>query len=151
MRVKGSGIGLWTPTQYASGFLVDARGLIVTNQRALSTATAVETQVTPAVKVPATVLASDATRDVAILWINPSVITAATPLSLGCGQTRPPIANGQDVYALGARLRAGTGLTAGVVTGVGRTVCLRWRCGHTEQRRDDEDGQGQASLDPDGP
>ncbi|MGH6689099.1 MAG: hypothetical protein ACREF4_00235, partial [Gammaproteobacteria bacterium] len=40
-------VGLWTPTQHASGFVVDARGLIVTNQRVVGTATSAEAQFTP--------------------------------------------------------------------------------------------------------
>jgi len=65
-RWQNSVIGLWTPTQHASGFVVDARGLIVTNQRVVGTATSAEAQVTPDVKVRATVLAVDVTRDIAI-------------------------------------------------------------------------------------
>ena len=43
---QDSVVALWTPTQHASGFLVDARGLIVTNQRVVGTATSVEAQFT---------------------------------------------------------------------------------------------------------
>ena len=123
-RAQASVVALWTPTQHASGFVVDARGLIVTNQRVVSTATAAEAQLAPDIKVQATVLASDPTRDVAILWVNPSVITSVPPLSLGCGQTRPPIANRQDVYAVAAELTGRKGLTPGNVTGVGPRLLL---------------------------
>src|SRR5262245_3691238 len=94
-RWQESVVALWTPTRHASGFVVDARGLIVTNQRVVGTATSAEVEVTPDIKVKATVLVSDPSRDVAILWINPSVITSLHPLPLGCGQTRPSVMNGQ--------------------------------------------------------
>src|SRR5438552_14291742 len=112
-------VGLWTPTQYASGFVVDARGLIVTNQRIVGTATSAEAQITPDIKVKAAVVASDPTRDVAILWVNPSVVSSLRPMALGCGQTRPALDNGQELYALGALVTGQKHLTFGAVTGVG--------------------------------
>ena len=115
--------GLWTPTQHASGFLVDARGLIVTNQRVVGTATSVEAQLTDT-KVRATVLAVDPVRDVAILWINPSMFTSLRPLPLGCGQTRPSVANGQELYTIGAEMTGRKRLTLGDVTGVGPRLLL---------------------------
>ena len=117
-------VGLWTPTQYASGFVVDARGLIVTNQRVVGTATSAEAQITPDVKVKAAVVASDPTRDVAILWVNPSVVSSVRPVALGCGQTRPALGNGQELYALGALVTGQKHLTFGEVTGVGPRLLL---------------------------
>jgi S1-C subfamily serine protease len=117
-------VGLWTPTQHASGFVVDARGLIVTNQRVVGTATSVEAQFTPDIKVKATVLASDPTRDVAILWVNPSVVASLPPLPLGCSQARPSVANGQELYALGVQMTGQRRLTIGGVTGVGPRLLL---------------------------
>ena len=123
-RSRGSVVALWTPTQHASGFVVDARGLILTNQHVVGGATAVEAQLTSEVKVRATVVAVDPTRDVAILWANPSVIASLPPVPLQCGQTRAAITNGQKLYALGADLTGHTGLTPGNVTGVGPRLLL---------------------------
>jgi hypothetical protein len=117
-------VGLWTPTQHASGFVVDARGLIVTNQRVVGTATSAEAQFTPDIKVKATVLASDPTRDVAILWVNPSVVASLRPVPLGCSQTRPSVANAQELYTLGAQMTGQKRLTLGGVTGVGPRLLL---------------------------
>jgi len=117
-------VGLWTPTQHASGFVVDARGLIVTSQRVVGTATSAEAQFTPDIKVKATVLASDPTRDVAILWVNPSVVASLRPLPLECSQTRPSVANGQELYTLGAQMTGQKRLTLGGVTGVGPRLLL---------------------------
>jgi hypothetical protein len=117
-------VGLWTPTQFASGFVVDARGLIVTSQRVVGTATSAEAQVTPDIKVTATVLASDPTRDVAILWVDPSVVGSLRPLPLGCGQTRPPVANAQELSSLSAQMTGQKRLTIGEVTGVGPRLLL---------------------------
>jgi Trypsin-like peptidase domain len=117
-------VALWTPTQHASGFVIDARGLIVTTAHAVGMATSAEAQFGPDIKVRATVLAVDSTRDVAILWVNPSVISSLTPLPLGCGQTRPSVTNGQELYAIGAEMTGNKGLTPGDVTGVGPRLLL---------------------------
>jgi len=116
-------VALWTPTQHASGFVVDARGLIVTNQRVVGTATSAEAQFTD-IKVRATVLALDPVRDVAILWVNPSVVTSLRPLPLGCGQTRPSVTNGQELYTIGAEMTGQKRLTPGDVTGIGPRLLL---------------------------
>ena len=117
-------VALWTPTQHASGFVIDARGLIVTNAHAVGMATTAEAQVGPDIKVRASVLAADSTRDVAILWVNPSVISSLRPLPLGCGQTRPSVTNGQELYAIGAEMTGNKSLTPGDVTGVGPRLLL---------------------------
>ena len=117
-------VALWTPTRHASGFVVDARGLIVTNQRVVGTATSVEAQFGPDVRVRATVVASDPVRDIAILWVNPSVVISVRPLPLGCGQARPSVANEQELYAIGADMTGQKRLTVGDVTGVGPRLIL---------------------------
>jgi len=117
-------VALWTPTQHASGFVVDARGLIVTNAHAVGMATFAEAQFGPDIKVRATVLAADSTRDVAILWVNASVISSLRPLPLGCGQTRPSVTNGQELYAIGSEMTGTKGLTRGDVTGIGPRLLL---------------------------
>ena len=117
-------VALWTPTRHASGFVVDARGLIVTNQRVVGTATSVEVQFAADVRVKATVLALDPVRDIAILWVNPSVVTSVRPLPLGCGQAKPSVANGQELYNIGADMAGQKRLALGDVTGVGPRLIL---------------------------
>jgi len=117
-------VALWTPTRLASGFVVDARGLIVTSQRVVGAATSVEAQFAPDIRVKAAVVASDPTRDVAILSVNPSMIASLRSLPLGCGQTRPSAANGQELYTVEASMTGQKRLTPGQVTGVGPRLIL---------------------------
>ena len=81
-------MAIWTPTAHGSGFVIstngEANGLIATNQWVIGTATSVEVQLTPAVKVGASVLAADSARDVAILRIDPNVIASVRPVPLPC-------------------------------------------------------------------
>ena len=92
---QDSVVALWTPTTHASGFLIDAKGLIATNQRVIGTATSVEVQLSPAVKVAASVLAADPARDVAVLWIDPKVVASLRPVPLGCAQAGEAVRRGR--------------------------------------------------------
>ena len=103
---KDSLVGLWTPRQRTSGFVIDARGLIATSQRAVGDATTVDVQVAPTLTVEGRVLVADATRDVAVLWIDSAVVSAMPPAPLGCGQPTLSLASDQDVVALGVPLRS---------------------------------------------
>jgi S1-C subfamily serine protease len=118
-------VALWSPTTHGSGFLIDTKGLIATNQRVVGTATAVEVQLTPEVKVMARVLAADPVRDVAVLWIDPAVAAAVRPVPLGCSPSaRPPVVEGQPLFMIGTPLRGETGMTSGPVTRVERRAIV---------------------------
>jgi S1-C subfamily serine protease len=116
---QDSVVALWTPTTNASGFVIDASGLIATNQRAIGDATSVEVQLTPAVKMAATVLEADPVRDVAILWIDPKAIASVRPVPRLCAEAaKPPAARGQEIFTIGAPFRRQKGMTPGTVTSV---------------------------------
>jgi len=116
---QDSVVALWTPTTHASGFLIDPKGLIATNQRVIGTATSVEVQFSPNVKVAASVLAADPVRDVAVLWIDPRVAAALRSVPLGCAQAaEPPVVDGQELFTIGAPLREQKDMTSGTVSRV---------------------------------
>jgi S1-C subfamily serine protease len=111
-------VALWTPTAHGSGFVIDAKGLIATSQRIIATATSVEVQLTPAVKVAASVLAADPVRDVAILWIDPKVLTSVRPVPLACAQPGKPVAEGQELFSIGTPFRGQKSIESGTVSRV---------------------------------
>jgi S1-C subfamily serine protease len=116
---QDSVVALWTPDTHASGFVVDAKGLIATNQRVIGTATAVEVQLTAALKVAARVLVSDPERDVAVLWIDPKIVASVRPVPLGCAQAaKLSVVDGQELFTIGAPLREQKGMTSGTVSRV---------------------------------
>jgi S1-C subfamily serine protease len=118
-RWQDSVFTLWTPATRASGFLVDAQGLVVTSQRAVGDATAIEVQLTPVIKVAARVLVADAARDVAVLWIDREVVAAVRPVNPGCAlPARPEVSTQQQVFTIGVPARGTKDLTAGTVTRV---------------------------------
>ena len=104
---RTSVVAIWTPTARASGFVIDAKGLVATSQRAIGDVTSAEVQLSPAVKVASTVVAANPERDVAILWIDPAAVTAIPPIPLECSQasTQGSIAAKQEILTIAAPLR----------------------------------------------
>jgi hypothetical protein len=116
MQWQDSVVAIWTPTTRASGFVVDADGLIATSQRAIGAETSVAVQLTPAVKVAGRVLVADPVRDVAVVWIDPKAAVSAKPVPLGCaGPARSPLVDGQEIVAIVASLRERKDLRFGAV------------------------------------
>ena len=110
-------VAIWTPHIRASGFLVDAAGLIVTSARIIGADSQVEVQLTPSVKVAARVIESDPARDVAVLRVDPQVVASLRPLPLGCAAAaRPSVVYEQEIWALGAPLRGPKRITSGMVS-----------------------------------
>ena len=110
---QDSVVAIWTPSAHASGFLIDAKGLIATNQRVIGDATSVEVQLSPDLKVAAGVLAADRALDVAVLWIDPSLVSSLKPLPLGCALAAKPLLGGEDLFTIGAPLRGPKRMTVG--------------------------------------
>jgi S1-C subfamily serine protease len=116
---QNSLVSIWTPTRLGSGFLIDGRGLIATNQRLVGRATTVEVQLSADVKVAARVLASDPDKNVAILWIDPKAIASARPVRLGYADGgKPPLAEKDAVFAINTPIHDEKSLTSGIVSRV---------------------------------
>ncbi|HEY7442481.1 MAG TPA: serine protease [Vicinamibacterales bacterium] len=113
---RDSVVGLWTPTAHASGSLIGGNGLIVTNQRVIGSATSVEVQLAPDLKVAASVLEADSERDVAVLWIAPQLTASIRPVQLECASTmKLPVTDGQEIVTISAPLRQRKGTQYGTV------------------------------------
>jgi hypothetical protein len=102
LRWQDGVVAIWTPTTHATGAVIDGRGLIVTSQQAIGTATTVEVQFTRERKTRGTVLLADRALDVAVVRVAPAWVATASPVPLECPAPSPlPLANGQEVVALG--------------------------------------------------
>ena len=112
-------VALWTPLTRASGFVVDERGLIATDQRSIGSATTIEVQLAASVKVSGRVLVADQERDIAIIWVDPKTIASVRPVPMGCAlSNRSPLKDGQAILTIGVPFREPKGLTSGNVTRV---------------------------------
>ena len=112
---QDSVVAVWTPTAHGSGFLIDSNGLVATTQRIIGSSTVAEVQLTPAVKVTASVLAADPARDIAVLWIDPKVVASTRAITLPCKVPAKPVVDGQQVFTIGVPLREEKGMTSGTV------------------------------------
>jgi S1-C subfamily serine protease len=118
-KYQESVVTVWSPTARASGFVVDSRGLIATDSRAIGTATIVEVQLTPTVKVPARVLRSERSRDAAIVWVDPSLVATRPALALPCPPSRAPsLGDGQAIASITAPYAGEKEIVHGEVTAI---------------------------------
>ena len=148
MRWQDSVVTVWGEAAHGSGFLVDANGLILTTRRVTGDSSSAEVQLSPATKVAARVVASDA--HVAVLRVNPLAVQSLTPMTLA--DARP--AEGDPVVTIGTPLLRDKQTTAGVIrSGDAETIetdlvidrdsaggPLLTRAGSVVGLTDDEDG-----------
>ena len=66
-------------------------------------------------KVAARVLAADAERDVAMLWIDPTAVARVRPRAAPCASAGKPPDEGADIFTIGAPFRGEKDMTSGVV------------------------------------
>jgi S1-C subfamily serine protease len=121
---QNSVVRIWSPTTHGSGFLIDARGLIATNQRFVGKATTLEVQLSPTEKIAARVLAKDPDKNVAILWIDPKAVASARPVKLGYADAGPPPADRDRVFAISTPIHDEKSLTSGTVSRVNTHTIL---------------------------
>jgi len=93
-------VDVWTPTIRASGALVHSDGLVVARHPALGTSTAFAVQLSPEVKVAATLLAWNAPRELAVLRIDAAAAGLVRPVPLGCGPAMAPEVARQEITAI---------------------------------------------------
>ncbi len=116
-KFQESVVAVWSPTARASGFVVDSRGLIATDGRAVGTATVVEVQLTPTVKVPANVRLSERSRDVAIVRVDPGLVATRPTLAPACPPSRASsLDDGQAIVSIMVPHGAEKELVRGEVT-----------------------------------
>lgn len=112
-------VGIWSPTAPATGFVVDARGLIATSGQAMAEDAAVEVQLSESLKVPGRVLVANPSTDAAVVWVDAGVLANRAPLPLPCSPANaPPLDDGQEVMTLVAPVRRPKDQTWGEVIGL---------------------------------
>ncbi len=97
-------VDVWTPTVRATGAVVTASGLLVARHPELGNSTSFEVQLSPEVKVAASLLAWDAPRELAVLRIDPATAALVRAVPLGCGPAMPTEVARQEITALEVRL-----------------------------------------------
>jgi S1-C subfamily serine protease len=101
-----------------SGFVIDARGFVLTNYHVVEEAQTIEVTLGDKSQFSATVVGSDPSNDVALLKIDPKG-KPLTALPLGDSSN---LLVGQSVLAIGNPFRFSSTLTTGVISALGRKV-----------------------------
>jgi S1-C subfamily serine protease len=101
-----------------SGFVIDARGFLLTNYHVIEGAESIEVTLGDKSQFSATVVGSDMRNDVALLKVDPKG-KPLTALPLGDSSN---LLVGQSVLAIGNPFRFSSTLTTGVISALGRQV-----------------------------
>jgi putative serine protease PepD len=101
-----------------SGFVLDAKGQIATNQHVVDGARSIEVAFADGRKAAATVVGADASTDVAVVKVDPAKVTL-DPLTLA---DSAGVQIGDGVVAIGSPFGLAGTLTTGVVSALHRTI-----------------------------
>lgn len=111
--------GKSTQSGLGSGFLIDTKGDIVTNNHVVEGATTVEVVLTNGNSVSGKVLGTDPVDDVAVVSVDPSAVSGITPLQFDDSSLVKP---GQMAVAIGNPLGYTDSITIGVISGLNRSI-----------------------------
>jgi S1-C subfamily serine protease len=102
---------------HGTGFIVDPSGLVITNQHVVTTSEYIAVQFDQTRTLPAVVLASDPTKDVAVLWVNFAQVSEAQAAPL-LKEGSLPAEEGERVFTIGSPLHQSKVMTTGIVSKV---------------------------------
>ncbi|HEX8128583.1 MAG TPA: serine protease [Pyrinomonadaceae bacterium] len=110
---------------HGTGFIVDERGLILTNQHVVSNSKELRVQFDRTHKVRAVLVAEDRDRDVAVLWANLAPCASCKTLKIAKAQEGDPaVIEGERVFAIGSPLSQEKILTSGIVSKVEKRAII---------------------------
>jgi serine protease Do len=100
-----------------SGFIIDPKGLIVTNTHVINDADEIEVTLSTGEKLPAEVVGKDSKTDIALLRVKTSKVLPAARLG-----TSSNLRVGDWVLAIGNPFGLGGSVTSGIVSALGRDI-----------------------------
>jgi putative serine protease PepD len=102
-----------------SGFVVDRKGDIVTNEHVVDGARTIKVTFSDGTRANATVVGSDKTTDIAVVRVTGIKASMLHPLTFGDSSS---VASGDAVLAIGSPFGLAETLTTGIVSGTDRTI-----------------------------
>lgn len=110
-------VTVWSDFGHGTGFLIDSRGLILTNDHVVGKPTYLAVQFDETRKVAAHLLASDPANDIAVIWANLGNLTDVTPLRIARSvEGEPAVIEGERVFTIGSPLSQRKIMTTGVAS-----------------------------------
>ena len=118
-KLKNTVVTVISESGHGTGFFVDGKGLILTNQHVVGQSQYLAVQFDREHKITARLIASDAQKDVALLWANMGAFPGAIPAVL----SRPnaghsTVQEGERVFTIGSPLSLDKIITTGIVSKV---------------------------------
>jgi S1-C subfamily serine protease len=118
-KLKNTVVTVISESGHGTGFFVDGKGLILTNQHVVAQSQYLAVQFDREHKIAARLIASDVQKDVALLWANMSALPGATPAVLArSGGGYVPVQEGERVFTIGSPLSLDKIITTGIVSKV---------------------------------
>jgi S1-C subfamily serine protease len=118
-RLKDTVVTVLSESGHGTGFFVDSQGLVVTNQHVIENSEYLAVQFDTQHKIAASLVASDAQKDVALLWVNMSALPGAEAAPLnGQSSAKTGVQEGERVFTIGSPLSLEKILTTGIVSKV---------------------------------
>jgi len=106
-----------------SGFLVDSIGIILTNDHVVGGSSRIRVKFDDTTRVDATFLTSDPKKDVAAIWVSPTIARRYQVLRLA-QPSDTMVFEGEKVIALGSPLHQEKVMTSGIVSKVQPTAII---------------------------
>jgi len=107
---------VWSETGHGTGFVVDPKGLIMTNHHVIGPSDYIAVQFDPERKIPAVLLAADPLKDVAVVWADLSALPEATVAPIA--RSTPSVEEGERVFTIGSPLNQRKIMTTGIASKV---------------------------------
>ncbi|HET8925195.1 MAG TPA: S1C family serine protease [Candidatus Acidoferrum sp.] len=118
-KLKNSVVTVRSEEGHGTGFFVDSRGLLLTNQHVVGKSEYLAVQFDREHKIPAKLIAADAEKDVALLWVNMAALPNAMPAPIyRAGSRKVPVQEGERVFTIGSPLTLDKIITTGIVSKV---------------------------------
>jgi S1-C subfamily serine protease len=102
-----------------SGFVIDNKGNILTNNHVIENATSIQVIFSNDKTAPAKIIGTDTSDDLAIINVDASATTGITPLTFGDSNM---VKHGQMAIAIGSPYGLMNSITVGVISGINRSV-----------------------------
>src|SRR2546427_7561840 len=118
-RLKNTVVTVRSESGHGTGFFVDAKGLILTNQHVVGNSDYLAVQFDRTHKIAAKLIAADPQKDVALLSVNMAALPNASPAPLyRAGPGKTPVQEGERVFTIGSPLSLDKIITTGIVSKV---------------------------------
>src|SRR5246500_3333304 len=118
-KLKNTVVTVISESGPGTAFFVDGKGLILTNQHVVAQSQYLAVQFDREHKIAAQLIASDAQKDVALLWVNISALPSAKPAVLAPSSNgHALVQEGERVFTIGSPLSLDKIITTGIVSKV---------------------------------